>query len=385
MAIEGTVSRGFEPVREVFAANFQRADDYRESGAGFVVYHRGEQVVALSGGHRVPQSASPWTPDTLVNVWSTTKGATAIVLAWLVDRGELDYEAPVATYWPEFGANGKAQITVGQALSHQAGLSGFLEPVQLEDLYDRECMVSLLAGQMPLHTPGEQTVYHAMTFGFIADEIARRITGSGIRALLATELKAADTFDFRIGVGETEEDRVAPVIPPPMENREIPADMPRAALLALTNPLLDAGVANCGEWKRAELPAANGHATADGIARLYHVINDGATPDGSRILGAQALAALKTVRSSRVDGLLGLPLQWCSGIVRNNVGLYGPNPDAFGHSGWGGSFGCADAANELSMGYICSRMGGELVGDPRSTALCAAVYRCLEGAKRAAR
>jgi len=274
---------------------------------------------------------------------------------------------------------------VGQALSHQAGLSGFAEPVTVDDLYDRERMVSLLANQSPLHPPGEQTVYHAMTFGFVADEIARRVTGSGIRDLLATEIAGAHDIDFCIGVGEEEEARAASVIPPPPQNREIPADMPHAAVLALTNPLLDVAIANSLEWRRAELPAANGHATADGIAGLYHIINTGRTPEGSRILRRRTLSALKTVRSSRVDGLLGLPLQWCSGIVRNNIGLYGPNPDTFGHSGWGGSFGCADSANELSMGYTCSRMGGELVGDPRSTALCAAVYQCLEEARRATR
>ena len=380
-SIKGTVAPGFEAVRDAFLTNFLRTDHYRERGAGFTVYRGNELLVDLHGGYSYPRGAGTYHADTLVNVYSTTKGATAICLALLVDQGLLDYERNVSHYWPEFGANGKQEITVAQALSHQGGLPGFFEPIRPESLFDRERMVSLLAAQQPLYTPGTRTVYHAITYGFIADEIARRVTGSGIRELLETAFQQSLGIDFFIGVPEALDRRVSDIIAPLTADRPVPGELCDAAVLALSNPTLPAEFPNRRDWRHAELPAANGHASANGIARLYSVIANRGSIAGRQFLQQETIAALTRVRSSRIDGLLGIPVAWCAGLAKNNLGFYGPGPETVGHSGWGGSFGCADQSSGLAMGYTCNQMGPDLAGDPRSTGLIDAVYECLDAGK----
>ncbi len=178
--IQGSVAPGFERVADCFAANFERQDGYAELGASFAAY-RGEQLVAdLYGGWRDAARTIPWTGDTLVNIWSATKGVTALEVAVLVDRGRLDYAAPVARYWPEFAENGKAAVTVSQLLSHQAGLPGFVDPTPVTDFYNWETVTTRLARQAPMWTPGEKNAYHAMTYGFLAGELVRRASGMSV-------------------------------------------------------------------------------------------------------------------------------------------------------------------------------------------------------------
>lgn len=375
--ISGTVAPGFEAVRDAFAANFQNPDPYRDVGASLCVYHRGEQVVDLWGGHRDGARTIDWTPDTLVNVWSTTKGVTAIALATLVDQGLIDYAAPVARYWPEFAEAGKGEITVAQLLSHQAGLPGFAEPTPLSEFYDWETVTRRLAAQAPMWAPGTVNSYHAMTFGFLAGELIRRVSGQSVGEFLRDRIALPLGADLFIGLPESEEPRVAPLIGPLVAAPFDPA-MPPEAIAAVTNPLMEPTLPNDRDWRAAQVPAGNGQATARGLARLYGALAHGGTLDGVRLMGPETIARMTTVQTTRPDLLLGLAPFWSMGLIVNDAGVYGPAKDTFGHSGWGGSFGCANVSADVAIGYTMNQMGPDLNGDPRSTGLCNAVFAALK-------
>ncbi|MEQ9394835.1 serine hydrolase domain-containing protein [Haliea sp.] len=364
------VAPGFEPLAEAFQANFQRNDDYREVGAAFCLLRHGEVLANLAGGVTAVSGENPWRQDTLVNVYSTTKAVVALAIAILVERGVLDYEAPVNDYWRDFRGHGKEKLTVAELLSHQAGLPGFQQAVSLQDLYDSERMENLLAQQAPIHPPGENTCYHPITFGFLANALVRHATGRDLRYWVDTLFHRELGLDVFIGCPGAESGRVATLIPPTAADPSDLEAMSEVVRLALTNPVIPAEVAATAAWRKAALPAANGHASAAGLAHLFSMLTDGQSLD------AQTLKALFKVRSSRQDALLQMPMAWCAGLVRNDTGLYGPVKNVYGHSGWGGSFVCVDPDKGLSFAYVCNRMGADLVGDPRARALCEAVYHC---------
>jgi len=375
--LHGQVAPGFEAVADCFRANFERDDAYREVGASLAVYRGEDLVVDLFAGHADAEGARPWTRDTLVNVWSTTKGVTAIALAVLVDRGLIDYAAPVARFWPQFAQNGKGEITVSQLLSHQAGLPGFVDPMPLADFCDWQIVTSRLAAQAPMWPPGTKNSYHAMTFGFLAGELIRRVSGASVGQFLARDVAGPLGADVFIGLDERLEPRVAPLIAPRIVAAFDAANMPPEALAAVTNPDMIPTLPNDRAWRAAEIPAGNGHATAVGLARLYGAVANGGALGGVRIMRPETVAALDTIQTDRVDVLLGAAPFWRNGVAGNEIGTFGPNPKVFGHPGWGGSFGCADTENAVAIGYVMNQMGDRAVGDPRDVALCEAVYACL--------
>lgn len=373
-AIEGSVSPGFERVRAAFAENFARGDAYEDVGAALTVYRRGRKVVDLWGGYCDSARTRPWTHDTLVNVWSTTKGVTALAVALLVDRGQLAYEDKVARHWPEFAQSGKGDVTVAQLLSHQAGLPGFAEPTTVEDFYDWARVTTRLARQAPLWAPGTKNSYHAMTYGFLAGELVRRISGVSLGAFVARELAGPLGADVFIGLDTALEPRVAETIKPSVAVDMAALNLPAEAIAALTNPAVEAERPNSRAWRAAEVPAANGHATAGGLARLYGAVANGGALDGVRLLSPGTIERMAQVQTTRPDLMLGFAPNWAMGFATNGIGIYGPNPRAFGHSGWGGSFGCADLEAGIGIGYVMNRMGADLVGDPRTKVLCDAIF-----------
>jgi CubicO group peptidase (beta-lactamase class C family) len=378
LAIEGTVAPGFEHVREAFASNFSRGDAYEDVGASLAVYRGGACVVDLWGGHRDAARTRAWTRDTLINVWSTTKGITAIAVALLVDRGKLSYGDLVAKHWPEFAANGKGGITVAQLLSHQGGLPGFTdEATTVEDFYDWDLVTSRLARQAPMWTPGTKNSYHAMTYGFLAGELVRRLSGMSPGAFVAREIAGPLRAEVLIGLDEMHEPRVAEMMKPSAPLDPATLNLPPEAIAALSNPSVEADRPNSRAWRAAQVPAANGHATAMGLARIYGAVADGGSLDGVRLLSPETIARMSEVQTTRGDLMLGFSPNWAMGFATNGIGVYGPNPRAFGHSGWGGSFGCADLDAKIGIGYTMNRMGADLVGDPRSKALCDAIFSRL--------
>jgi len=377
-SIQGTVAPGFEHVRDAFASNFSRGDAYEDVGASLAVYRGGRLVADLWGGTRDSARSRVWTRDTLINVWSTTKGIAAIAVALLVDRGKLSYEDLVAQHWPEFAANGKGAITVAQLLSHQGGLPGFTdETTTVEDFYDWERVTSRLARQAPMWAPGTKNSYHAMTYGFLAGELVRRLSGVSPGAFVAREIAGPLGAEVFIGLGEALEPRVAEMIKPSVAVDMAALNLPPEAIAALTNPAVEADRPNSRPWRAAQVPAANGHATAMGLARIYGAVADGGSLDGVRLLSRETIARMTAVQTTRPDLMLGFSPNWAMGFATNGIGVYGPNPRAFGHSGWGGSFGCADLEAKVGIGYTMNRMGADLVGDPRSKVLCDAIFSRL--------
>ena len=376
-AIEGFTTKAFAGVGEAFAENFRRAGDYQEVGAAIAVFHRGKCVVDLWGGHADAARTRPWKRDTLVNVWSATKGVTATAIAALVDRKKIAYDDKVSSVWPEFAQAGKGDVTIAQLMSHQAGLPGFAEPTSVDDELDFDGCVAKLARQAPAWPPGTASSYHAMTFGWLAGEIIRRVSGRSAGQFIAEAVTRPLGADIFVGLPMALDHRAAETIPPLSTPDMSGVDLPPAALMALVNPTQDPAAPNRHDWRAAEIPAANGQASAMGLARLYAALAGGGALDGARILSPSTVARMTTpaTHSGRTDMFLGFVDSWGMGVALNTPGIYGPNPRAFGHSGWGGSFGCADPDARLAIGYVCNQMGPDLVGDPRTGPLCEAALR----------
>jgi CubicO group peptidase (beta-lactamase class C family) len=375
--IQGTVAPGLDAVRDAFAANFQRTGDYAEVGAALCVYRGDEKIVDLWGGCADAAGTRPWTADTLVNVWSTTKAATAVAVARCVDAGLIAYDQPVAEVWPEFAAAGKGAITIAQVMSHQAGLPGFVAPTTLDEFYDWDLVTSRLAAQAPVFEPGTMSSYHAATYGFLAGEIVRRASGRTLGTLLREDVFEPLGADVHIGLPASEDGRVAELLAAdnpivvPLEQLPLPVQ------LGLSNPAQDPTRVNTRAWRAAELPALNGHASARGVARLLAALAGDGSLDGVRILSPGALAQMTAIVSDQDDMLFGANPQWGMGVLHNLIGIDGPNPRTFGHSGWGGSYGCADPDAGVAIGYVMNHMGPDLMGDPRGKALADAVFASL--------
>ncbi|MET9849062.1 serine hydrolase domain-containing protein [Streptomyces ossamyceticus] len=381
--VRGHCDARFAAVRTAFEENFGERD---ELGAAVTVTLHGETVVDLWGGWADGARTRPWERDTVVNVWSTTKGPTALCAHILADRGLLDLDAPVATYWPEFAAAGKDGVLVRHLLSHRSGLAGPREPLSFAELCDWDVTVARLAAQEPWWEPGTQSGYHAMTFGFLVGEVVRRVSGLLPGAFLEREVTGPLGIDFTIGLPEKEAGRAAELVHPPAattsEQAAVFAQLTPTALAALANPLVGAAEANSAEWRAAEVPAAGGHGTARAVAALYGVLALGGGWGGHRVLSPEAAERVREGQGSCRDLVLGAGFGrdtevalgvWLSGTH----GSYGPNPRAFGHDGYGGSCGLADPEAGVSLGYVMNRMGPHIADDPRKMALVDALYSAL--------
>ncbi|MFE7271357.1 serine hydrolase domain-containing protein [Streptomyces sp. NPDC057623] len=378
--VHGHCDPRFAAVRTAFEANFRERG---ELGAAVAVTVDGETVVDLWGGWADAAHSRPWEHDTLVNVWSTTKGPTALCAHILADRGLLDLDAPVAVYWPEFAAAGKEQILVRHLLSHRAGLSGLREPHSLQQLCDWELTTQRLAAMEPWWAPGTRSGYHALTYGFLVGEVVRRVSGLLPGAFLEREVTGPLGIDFAVGLPRKEAGRAAELVQPPVasssEQAAIFSQLAPAAVAALVNPAVGAAQANSPEWRAAEIPAANGHGTARAVAALYGIFAGRGSHDGHRVLSAEAAERVREGQGSCRDLVLGAGFAhdteaalglWLSG----SNGSYGPNPRAFGHDGFGGSCGLADPEAGVSLGYVMNRMGPHIADDPRKMALIDALY-----------
>lgn len=361
--IEGTVDTRFGSVKEAFAANFTQRG---ERGAALCVSIDGRVVVDLWGGQG-------WRPDSLVNVFSVGKGLTAIVMARLADRGLLDVSAPVARYWPEFAVADKDTCTVAQLLSHQSGLPAIRRPLPPWAMFDHSFMARALAAEPPWWEPGTGHGYHVNTFGFLAGEIVRRVTGTTLGTIVRDEIGGGDVF---VGLPSAQLHRVVdfnwPTIPPRQEPTDDPTE-PDMAHNAYFNPLglSGHGIVNTRNWRSAEIPSANTHASARGIARIYADLL--ADPP-------YALTAATTQQVYGHDLVLDRPTRFGLGFQLSQPERpLGPNPDAFGHFGAAGSLGFADPTSRIAFGYVTNTMTGAGWQNPRNRTLIDAFYSCLEG------
>ncbi len=367
--VGGFVAPGFECVRDVFTEALSE-----ELGAGFAATRDGVVVVDLWGGWADRGQTRPWMRETIVPVYSTTKGVSALVLAWLVDQGKLDYEARTAAVWPEFGAHGKDRVTVAQTLAHQAGVPGFLREIDPDLWLDPPACAAAIAALEPLWPPGSASGYHPLTWGYIAGELALRAGGRSLGTVLREEMCAPLGLDFRIGTPESEHARCAEMKKPSRGGEFGEITPPRKA--AFFTPWA-APVRGSATWRRIEIPSANGHGTALAVARLYEAYATGGMIDGSRVISQEAFDLLTRRRWLGNDLVLPFEIDWRTGIIGNSNRIYGPNPEAFGHSGMGGSVGFGDPAAGVSAGYVMNKQSHYIMGDPRSLKLIDALYSCL--------
>ncbi|GAM96767.1 esterase A [alpha proteobacterium U9-1i] len=369
--IQGYIAPGFEPVADAFRSNF---DANEEMGAGFAALRDGETLVNIWGGWADRAETTPWSRDTLTPVYSTTKGISSIVVAWCVEHGLLGYEDRVADLWPAFGANGKDRLTIAQALSHQAGVPGFPAPID-PDLWLRpsECAAAI-AQLEPMWPPGTQSGYHPLTWGYIAGEIVRRATERTLGEILRTEICAPNGVDFWIGTPDSEHHRCPEMRKPTKAGSFGEITPPRK--VAFFTPWAGAAK-SAAEWRRVEIPSANGHGTALSVAQLYGLFATGGEIEGVRVLSTETHAQLVRRRILGEDLVLPFTMDWRSGPMANLHKFYGPNQDAIGHSGSGGSCGFGDPATRVSAGYVMNKQSSNLMGDARARRLFDALHSCV--------
>ena len=371
--VSGSCDPRFEAVTGLFEANLASGADV---GASFAATIEGETVVDLWGGWADEGRTRPWEADTLVNVYSTTKTMTALTALLLADRGELDFEAPVARYWPEFAANGKAAITVSQLMAHSSGLSGWREPVTQADLYDWEKATGLLAAQAPFWEPATAPGYHATTQGYLVGEVVRRITGRSLGTVFREEIAEPLGADFHIGMGPEHDARVADLIPPAAG---VPSDLGQPSPLlinVMTNPVTDPLATRSRAWRAAEMPAVNGQGNARSIAQIHMLLANGGTANGKRLLSEAGCRRALEAQVEGVDLVLGMAARFGLGFgLAPMIPLPGPNCIFWG--GYGGSLIIIDMDARATYAYAMNRMGVTTIGDERGRGMAAAVWSSL--------
>jgi len=388
--IEGTCDPRFRQVADEFERGFRERG---EVGASVCVHHEGRVVVDLWGGIARLDTRTPWTRDTVSIVFSCTKGATALCAHVLASRGEIDIEAPVAEYWPEFAANGKADATVRMMLDHSVGLPACKTPVKPNGCYDWDYMVETLANEEPFWKPGIRNGYHMVNFGWTVGEIVRRVSGRSLGTFFREEIAEPLGLDFWIGLPEEHEPRVAPILQPLPEPGE-PLSRFTQTVLMEPQSISSLSLLNTGGFDpnsraghAAEIGGGGGISNARGLAGLYAPLANGGSLGSVTLVDRKQLARMGEVSmATHEDATLLIPTRFALGFMksmdnrkrargdRDSVVLSSP---AFGHVGAGGSIGFVDPREGLSFGYSMNKMGPSILLNPRGQALVDAAYRAL--------
>ena len=372
--IHGHADPRFAGVRDAFAANFARGEDV---GASVAVTLGGELVVDLWGGHADAAKTRSWQRDTIVNVYSTTKTMTALCALLLADRDELDLAQKVAHYWPEFAANGKADITVAQLLAHSAGLSGFAEPVAAADLYDWDKATALLAAQAPFWAPGTAIGYHAITQGYLVGEVVRRITGKSLGTFFRDEIAGPLGADFHIGLAASEDDRVAELLPPPPGGSIADITSRPLTVNMATNPPINPRDTRSRAWRAAEIPAANGHGNARSVALVQALLANGGVVGGKRLLSEAGARRALEPQIKGEDMVLGGPAHFGLGFGLNGGAVPLPHDECCYWGGYGGSIIIIDMKTRSTIAFMMNKMASTTVGDMRGYGLAMATWQAL--------
>jgi CubicO group peptidase (beta-lactamase class C family) len=380
-ALHGTCDPRFAAVRDAIAGNFR---DHGEVGAAVALTVDGRPVVDLWAGWADAARTRPWQRDTLVNVFSVGKAMAALSLLILVERRQIDLDAPVARYWSEFAAEGKDRITVRMILAHRAGLPAVRRTLPAGAMYDWTLMTSALAAEVPWWEPGRTHGYHVNTFGFLAGELVRRAGGERIGRFFRREVAARLGADFHFGIGPAEDARIADYLfadadaPPEIAGASdaVADEHERLVRAVYFNPpgVSGIGTVNTRPWRAAEMPSTNGHANARAVARIYSLLACGGAVDGIRLLESATIDAAIAEASCGPDAVLGRPSRFGLGFqLTQPERPLGPNPRCFGHFGAGGSLGFADPDGRLAFAYTTNAAGPRWQ-NPRNRALIDAVY-----------
>jgi CubicO group peptidase (beta-lactamase class C family) len=374
--IEGRCEPRFEAVRDALA---RYLDSGEELGASLVVDIDGDLVVDLWGGFCDQARTVPWTERTITNVWSSTKTVTSLAALMLADRGELDVDAPVARYWPEFAAAGKEGVLVRHLMSHSSGVSGLEQPAVVEDLYDWPTATSRMAAQAPWWEPGTASGYHALNYGHLVGEVVRRVSGKTLKQFVAEEIAGPLGADFQIGAAEADWGRIADVVPPPPLPLDFEALGPDSLTVkTLTGPFTEADAANTPGWRRADMGAVNGHCNARSVARIMSVVARGGQAGGVRLLRPETIEKIFTEQINGIDLVLGVPLRFGIGYGLPRPVLLPRIPERICYwGGWGGSMIIMDTGRRMTISYMMNKMGPGIIGSDRSAAYGQAIYEAL--------
>ncbi|RSN01499.1 esterase [Streptomyces sp. WAC 01325] len=390
MDVNGTVAEGFEPVRDAFVRNFETLG---ERGAALAVYRDGRRVVDLWGGTKDVDGTEPWQRGTAQVVRSATKGVAAAVLLALWQRGQLDLDAPVAEYWPEFKARGKERVLVRHVLNHRAGLPVLDRPLTPQESLDPLRGPEAVAAQAPEWEPGTEHGYHALTYGWMLDGIVRRVTGKGTGEWIADEIAGPLGAELWLGLPAGEEaagraGRVGRVEAPEPASGAVlkarpkrsvtdayqdPDSLTRRAFAAIT-PFPDQ---NDPAYRASALPATNGIATADGLARVYAALIG--EVDGVRLLDTATVERARAEESSGPDRVLVVNTRFGLGYMLHGTASPLLGPGSFGHPGRGGALGFADPEAGIALGYVTNGFRKTVTADPRAQGLIRALRTSLAG------
>ena len=401
--INGYCDERFVEAKKIFEESI---DSGFELGCAITLEVEGKAVLDLWGGHVDLDKTEDWKEDTIVNVFSTTKGMAAMCLLQLVEKGLIDLDAPVSQYWPEFAANGKEAIPVRYLLCHKSGLCGVREPLDQGSFTNWELICSELAKQEPFWEPGTAHGYHAITYGHLVGEVVRRVSGKSIGQYFNDEIAEPLNLDFWIGLPEDKFNRVTDINPdkPGLLQKilmPILSKLPRSLapgslkmLLDFADPTTPAGAAfnnpkmsmqtgemeaNTAKWRKAEIPAANGHGTARSIAKLYGALAIGGSRDGVHVLNPETIEMARQTESDGKDLVLGqIHTRFGLGFMLGTEDVsMGPNKDAMGHGGAGGSLGFADPDNKISLGFTMNQMHPGITAWKTATDVAESVYKTL--------
>lgn len=380
--INGHIEPGYEAVRDAFARNFEL---HEEVGASFCLYRDGKPVVDIWGGVADKETGRAWEQDAVALVFSTTKGAAAVCLHLLVQRGQISLDEPVATYWPEFAAAGKGSVTVRQAAGHRVGIAPIPEGLSLADLLSWDPIVEALAAASPVWEPGSAHGYHALSYGWIVGELVRRVSGKSIGEFFAEEVAGPLGLDFWIGLPEDVESQVAVLDFAPPADLSGMSEEQRAAIMKLVGPgslfwqaagrgLIEQSDYNSRAMRAAQVPGAGGVGAARSLARMYAATIG--EVDGVRLLQPSTVDSARTLVSEGTDSVLGMPTRFGAGFMLAGGSFVLYDEGSYGHYGAGGSVGLASPEAGLAFGYTPNRMTSSLIGDPRTLALFEAVRSC---------
>jgi len=372
IAVGGFAQERFASVRDLFEANLANGTDL---GASFSVTIEGETVVDLWGGWADAAQTRRWEKDTIANVYSTTKTMVALTALLLADRGELDWDAPVANYWPEFAAEGKSVVKVRHLMSHTAGLPHLPKGIALEDIYNWDKMTSLLAAKELEYAPGSIYCYHGNTQGYLIGEVIRRITGRSIGKFFREELAEPLEADFYIGLAASEDARVAELIPPVMKGPPPPIVMNELVKQAFADPARDPSLTGLREWRGAEMPATNGHGNARAIARLHSILVNGGVVDGRRFLSEAGCRKALELQFEGLELHNAAPMRQGMGLYLLSATNMLPGPNVAWGGGLGGSLAVIDFDQKATFAYVMNKLRfGSCV---RGAALTTAVWSTM--------
>jgi len=366
--INGYCEEKYNPVKNIFENYFLKQE---EIGASFAIYKKGKPLIDLYGGFKNKNNES-WEENTIVNVFSATKGIYEIIVSILIDQNILDLEKPVSYYWEAFKQSNKREIKLKHILSHQSGLYRFKEKITQQDLLDWNKIIAILENQEPDHVCGEKTYYHAKTHGFLIGEIIKKTTKKSLGELVSELLSKKLGLNFFIGTPKNHLSSIAFLYADKTKNK-ISSEFD-----AFNNPKHEINFYNQENWQTAEIPSMNGHGNARSIAKIYDIFVNDLILEKNILLSKSSIKKCLIESVSRIDGSLMLPIRWSEvGLILRGGWLFGKNKGAFGHNGWGGSLGFADPEIGIGISYTTNNINSIMSSDKRIINLLKEFYKIL--------